>query len=531
MDPTSSARPAALPLDPPVLVAGFLLSLTAVAAGYWMGDDFIPRFANHRGYFMVEVDDHVPMGTEALPRHATFVLVDGLRADFAEKLGSVARLRAEGQCRLTDVGALTVSTPVYAEFSTGLEQDRTGSRTNDEPGPLSAESFWQVARRSGRTVRGVSELPFWQRLFPDGFTEYTLVKPEENAFARATPSPLLLIHPVYVDQAGHDHGAASTEYAHAVRRVDAELSAFLDRIDPSRDLIIFTADHGHTDAGGHGGPSPEIRRVLTCFSGAGIVRREQPTELLDGRSLAAIVSVLLGLPFPRHMRAGEDGLGELWEIVDRSKLNAAFADDRDGAIERFRAANRDQLAVWLGASARPTWSSLYDRERNRQWLRGAGLGSLVLGGVVWVCWRRHGKGGVARWLIWTAANLVLTLGIFARARGGLDFSAVNTRDVFIPTSLLIASSVALLGVSVHWAVVRSLSILVVDQVLFVALALGWMSCHVATFGRPFGFPIPGPEVLFFGLFGPIFVVVQGLFGVALSSVAFVLVRRARRHGG
>ena len=62
---------------------------------------------------------------------------------------SLARLAEVGQCRKTDVGALSLSRPVYAVLSTGLEADRTGARFNDDSSALAAESVWDVAREAG----------------------------------------------------------------------------------------------------------------------------------------------------------------------------------------------------------------------------------------------------------------------------------------------------------------------------------------------------------------------------------------------
>src|SRR6185295_16428165 len=110
-------------------------------------------------------------------------------------------------CRTTDVGPISVSRPVYAVLSTGLEQDRTGSRNNDETSPLAAESIWQVARREGLDVRGWSGVPWWQQLFTDGFTRYEVLAPEVDLFAAAELGDLTLLHPLYVDEIGHKRGS------------------------------------------------------------------------------------------------------------------------------------------------------------------------------------------------------------------------------------------------------------------------------------------------------------------------------------
>ena len=95
---------------------------------------------------------------------------------------TLARLQERGQCRLTDVGSLPMSRPVYAVLSTGLEADRAGNRDNDDTGPLAAQSIWELARAAGLRVAAVSELPWWQELFPRGFDDYVLAAQSANYF-------------------------------------------------------------------------------------------------------------------------------------------------------------------------------------------------------------------------------------------------------------------------------------------------------------------------------------------------------------
>ena len=135
--------------------AHVLIFLCAVLmlAGDVLSETYVSRLPNHAGYHLVSVEDPLPAALRApgvRPRHTVLVVIDGLRLDLATTMASVQRLRAEGQCRRTDVGPLSVSRPVYAVMSTGLEQDRTGSRNNDDQSPLAAESIWQVARQAGR---------------------------------------------------------------------------------------------------------------------------------------------------------------------------------------------------------------------------------------------------------------------------------------------------------------------------------------------------------------------------------------------
>ncbi|MFJ9035592.1 alkaline phosphatase family protein [Streptomyces sp. NPDC102406] len=77
-----------------------------------------------------------------------------------------------------------------------------------------------------------------------------------------------------VDHAGHTYGAASRQYLDAIHGVDTQVGQMVDAVASrptygSEDwLILVTADHGHTDAGGHGGSTwPERQTFLIAVGG------------------------------------------------------------------------------------------------------------------------------------------------------------------------------------------------------------------------------------------------------------------------
>ncbi|WP_424213651.1 alkaline phosphatase family protein [Streptomyces sp. BI20] len=79
-----------------------------------------------------------------------------------------------------------------------------------------------------------------------------------------------------IDAAGHSSGAASQKYLDTVARVDTlvgqVLTAVKDRPTYAQEdwRILVTTDHGHTDAGGHGGSSAAERGTFVIAQGAGI---------------------------------------------------------------------------------------------------------------------------------------------------------------------------------------------------------------------------------------------------------------------
>lgn len=486
------------------------LVLFALVSAVGLGQSYIGRLPNHAGYWLVHVEDRVAAPLVERPRRIVFIVVDGLRRDAASEMQSTKRLAARGQCRVSDQGSYTVSRPVYALLSTGLEADRTGSRNNDLTTPLAAESVWEVARRAGLRVRGSSHLTWFQQLSPKGFDDFRHDESHDaNVFANRAETAqnhfdIELFHPLYVDEMGHLHGANSREYAAAVARVDIEIGGLLDVLDLDRDDVILTADHGHRAEGGHGGEQADIREVLACFAGPHIVPGGIPASSgalkpLDGRLTAPLLSLLAGVPFPADMRAGEDHLDDLWDIVH---TEPAFEADRRAAIAHFREENTRRLDTWLGHT-NAKWSDLYARERHAQWLRIALVASLALALLFWRVRR------TPRDLIWLAATLLTFWLVHHLVLGDFDYTVVNRRAAFVPRAFAIALTAAIAAAGVH-RVVRGATL---EARLTLALGLALLANfgHVFVYGWPLGFPLPPQPMRYFPFIG------------AFAQVAFALV--------
>ncbi|MET3986150.1 alkaline phosphatase family protein [Streptomyces sp. PvR034] len=79
-----------------------------------------------------------------------------------------------------------------------------------------------------------------------------------------------------IDHAGHSSGAASQEYLNTIGRVDKLVGQLLTAVQARPTYgqenwkILVTTDHGHTDAGGHGGSTIQERGTFVIAKGAGI---------------------------------------------------------------------------------------------------------------------------------------------------------------------------------------------------------------------------------------------------------------------
>ncbi|UCC83807.1 MAG: alkaline phosphatase family protein [Gemmatimonadota bacterium] len=89
----------------------------------------------------------------------------------------------------------------------------------------------------------------------------------------------------YPDVAAHDHGGRSQEYYQSIETADVHVgrlvAALRNRPTYEREdwLILVSTDHGHRDAGGHGGDSPEERTVFFLASGPSVRHGTLPPDV------------------------------------------------------------------------------------------------------------------------------------------------------------------------------------------------------------------------------------------------------------
>jgi Type I phosphodiesterase / nucleotide pyrophosphatase len=262
-------------------------------------------------------------------RKLLVVGIDGLRWDRVEASGArrLLELRRAGVFApsLLPIGyeAETVSGPGWATVSTGVWPRKHGVRDNAFNGKR-FDRYPGFLTRMARAGLSTVAIVDWPPLAAEGvFSQEVGVlldgDGEERGYLsedrRLTDSAVRLLGTddpdavfLYlgsVDVMGHACGAASVEYLEMIRAVDDCLASVLDAIAarPSRTsehwLIIVTTDHGHLDAGGHGGTAEPERRVFLLFNGDGIgAAHVDDTSLVD---LAATALEHVGLPVPAEL--------------------------------------------------------------------------------------------------------------------------------------------------------------------------------------------------------------------------------------
>jgi hypothetical protein len=310
-------------------------------------------------------DPHTPR----LARRVFVVIVDGLRLDKSYDLPYLDSLRRVGVNAAARSHYPTWSRPNYVSILTGVPPEASGVRTNHHHTPVAIESLMDRARDAGLITAMATDYDVLPRLFlrartprrgepevrlaathsdedsdeqvdetaddldvmEDSELAAAVRAPDANLEspfndARYAPWPggfvevgsaltagdadLVVMLVGAVDVAGHAHGGASEQYRAAARIADHAIARALEDVDLTRDAVIVTADHGHTDRGGHGGMEPEVLTVPLVAAGAGIKPGSIPRDarLID---IAPTVAELLGIAAPGH------GLGRtLVEILD-----------------------------------------------------------------------------------------------------------------------------------------------------------------------------------------------------------------------
>jgi len=246
-----------------------------------------------------------------LARRVVWVLVDGLRLDASRHMPTLNRLRSEGDDLAARSEFPTFTLPNVVAQASGLGPAASGVRSNDYGGPVPLDSIFQRAKLAGLTTSYTTIAGSGagiHRLFAPWLDEIHF----DGPITGAPSGTLALVHLNFTDRAGHDYGARSPEYAAAVERADAIVASIARDLDPQRDALVVTSDHGHLDRGGHGGVEPEVVRIPLVFWGAGVPPR--PPREASGRDVGPTIVHLLGLPPLRHATGrsliGSDGVAE-----------------------------------------------------------------------------------------------------------------------------------------------------------------------------------------------------------------------------
>ncbi len=246
-----------------------------------------------------------------LSERVILIVVDGLRVDESFRMKTLNSLRQNGTEVIASSHYPSISRPNYVSLAASVPPKVSGLRMNFSWNRLSVDTIMRVLRDSKMTSAYVgNESPGLPELFgshlerglgfntahfstwQDGFRDSSLhVLEEDHAF--------IFLLTGDVDVAGHEFGGASEEYQRAAQKVDGILFEILQSIDLQSTTVIVTADHGHTDSGGHGGVEDNVMSVPLILAGAGVTSGA-PISNASILDVAPTTACLLGTSVPRH---------------------------------------------------------------------------------------------------------------------------------------------------------------------------------------------------------------------------------------
>ncbi len=418
----------------------------------------------------------VPTGSP-LSRGVTILLVDGLRLDASRRMETLNALRVQGADIEARVGTPSFSRPGRATVAVGAFPSVHGVTTNRQKREIPLDNIFRRVGGMGGTCR-VAGSKIWSSLFGRDIERCGAYRPGEakegpGAFVRQVPdvrasqeagiafilqepAMLRIADVISTDFAAHEYGGTSPEYRAEVQRTDTALAELVKRLDLTNETLIVTADHGHRDAGGHGGEEAEVLAIPIVMVGAGI--KPGATARATQADIAPTVAALLGaaLPAATSGRPIESVLA--LDETGRASLNAA-ADLQHRA---FESAVGGRLGVTADRGGNTDFDHLAFAQRDERKTRSlpllilviVGLPSIVLGAIHF---SRASSTAVGAGV---GAAVLTLLGPIGSRIPAMSFSAINYDEMLLPFFehvMTLAAILALVAVVVTAAATRFLS--------------------------------------------------------------------------
>ena len=220
-----------------------------------------------------------------------WVLVDGLRLDASRQMPILNRLRAEGEDISARAEFPTFSGPNFVAQASGIEPAASGVLSNGYPGEVPLDSVFRRAKMAGLRTAVLTTDP--DQGLTETYASWTDESHVEDPDLHLPAGHLVFAHIGYVDAAAHESGAASPSYRAAVARADDAIGRIVRTLDPERETLVVTSDHGNLDQGGHGGSERAALRIPIVIWGAGA----EPGRRVGGRGrdVGPTIANLLGI--------------------------------------------------------------------------------------------------------------------------------------------------------------------------------------------------------------------------------------------
>lgn len=379
----------------------------------------------------------------------TILLVDGLRLDASRRMPALNALRADGADIEAQVGTPSFSRPGRATVAVGAGPAVHGVTTNRQTRAIPLDNIIRRVGAIGGACR-VAGSKIWSGLFgkdiqgcgvyregegkegPGAFVrqvgEVRASQEAGVAFVLEKPAMLRIADIISTDFAAHEYGGTSPEYLAEVERADALLATLVQGLDLSKETLVVTADHGHRDAGGHGGEEPEVLAIPIVMAGAGVLAGTSAKA--SQADIAPTVAALLGAPLP----AASSGRPiESVLVLDEGRRTllhgAAFAQQAG-----FERAVGERLGLAADPAGRTDFVSLAFAQRDERKQRRLPILVLLLVGIPSITLMLVHFSRASAIGLWTGAVAgALALAGPLRSRiPAMSFSAINYDEMLLP---------------------------------------------------------------------------------------------------
>jgi hypothetical protein len=269
------------------------------------------------------------------------VIVDGLRLDASKKMKTLDTLRGYGADITLEAPQPSLSYPNWTTLLSGAQPEISGVVTNWHEGVAPVETIFDTAKRAGVRTVFVGPDDFETLYGVKEKTAASYMKPWDKKYltaeyvdaalrlAKKEKPQLVVMHLPDIDEAGHDFGAASPQYAETLSRVDADMRRLVEGLSDAHTTFVVVADHGHLDTGGHGGWETEVTAVPGVLAGRGV---GASTGVATSMDIAPTVALLAGIPAPRNL-TGAPAVEPISEAAAQSA--GAIAAAQESALRAY----------------------------------------------------------------------------------------------------------------------------------------------------------------------------------------------------
>ena len=540
------------------IISGLVACFVLAIASYFLATAMIDSLYNYRS--PLEGAPPQPGSSLGQPstRRLVFVLIDGLRYDTslqAQTMPVLNSLRDQGASATmhsrppsySEQGYTTLLTGAWPALNDGpainLDYEKIPTWTQD--------NLFSAAKRAGLST-AVSGYYWFEKLIPqDAVSAHFYTPGDDQAADREVVDAalpwlgqdyqLVLIHIDQVDYAGHHEGGPrSPNWAAAAGRADALLGEILSKMDLTQDTVLVVSDHGHIDAGGHGGIEPVVLTEPFILAGKGVKPGQYgDVQMVD---VSPTLAALLGTNLPASAQGQP-----LVEMLDlpaaiTSALPGAISAQQTGLLEAYtQAIGRPIAAAEIPQDAsvavyqdllQSTVSERLYLERGSRWATAGFILLLIVGIVTRI---------KPRVLAWNFGGAALAIFLFHLRYALIDGHPYSLSWVPGQTELIFYTAVtAGIGLVVGWlAVMLGRGIFRRPPRDAIVSALGYLMAVFLLLALPFGvsYALNGLtitwtlpdflsyfiaflallQVLMSALIGIILVGLTGLFALIISS--------------